>query len=599
MAIVALKKLSFCGLQADKVRVLQQLQALGELHLIPFEAQTEGNAPGQSVADMMEALRFLNATGRKRHQAKSANDFDLQRIVGEVLQLKAELRNLHDRYDSLQKRIQELTPWGDFQLPETGLPGGQRLWFYIVPKRLMRRMPLCPYPWQAVFQDNLRCYVVVISAGEPAENELPVARTHTGSQSLSVLRQQSNDMAIALEDMQAKRESYTRWIALMTLHCHEILNQAELQRAQAATRDTAGVFVLQAWLPADRVEDYRALAARHDLALLVEEPSEQDNPPTLLRNPAALAGGEDLVGFYQMPAYQGWDPSAAVFFSFSLFFAMILSDAGYALVFAGLLLFKWRRLSKTGKGRRLRLLAAVAVTLSLLWGILCGSYFGAEPRPDSIWAQLRLFDLNDFDGMMRLTIAVGVLHLLSANLISAWQNRHSPTALASVGWIALTGGGFSYWLDSLQPLPLLHTTGISLMVAGLSLLVLFSSPRALKTWRDGLWRVLDGLKSLIRISQLFGDVLSYMRLFALGLASASLALTFNRLAGQIMQQLPGTGLLFGILILLFGHGLNLALCLLSGMVHGLRLNFIEFYNWSVSDEGYPFKAFSKKESADG
>jgi V/A-type H+-transporting ATPase subunit I len=97
---------------------------------------------------------------------------------------------------------------------------------------------------------------------------------------------------------------------------------------------------------------------------------------------------------------------------------------------------------------------------------------------------------------------------------------------------------------------------------------------------------------------LFGDVLSYMRLFALGLASASLALTFNQLAGQADAALPGLGLLVAILILLVGHGLNFALALMSGVVHGLRLNYIEFFKWGLSGEGRPFERFARKEASE-
>ena len=101
---------------------------------------------------------------------------------------------------------------------------------------------------------------------------------------------------------------------------------------------------------------------------------------------------------------------------------------------------------------------------------------------------------------------------------------------------------------------------------------------------------------MVEVSKLFGDVMSYLRLFALGLASASLALTFNQLAAQVQQAVPGLGLLLSFLILLLGHGINLLLAIISGFVHGLRLNFIEFFNWGLSEEGYPFQAFAKKEN---
>jgi V/A-type H+-transporting ATPase subunit I len=128
--------------------------------------------------------------------------------------------------------------------------------------------------------------------------------------------------------------------------------------------------------------------------------------------------------------------------------------------------------------------------------------------------------------------------------------------------------------------------------AGMFCVVFFTSTRG------PLWKRLGfGLKGLARISSAFGDALSYMRLFALGLASASLALTFNELAMQVSGTFKGGGLLFSSLILLIGHGLNLLLAVASGVIHGLRLNFIEFLNWSMPEEGYPFRAFERKEKA--
>jgi V/A-type H+-transporting ATPase subunit I len=110
-----------------------------------------------------------------------------------------------------------------------------------------------------------------------------------------------------------------------------------------------------------------------------------------------------------------------------------------------------------------------------------------------------------------------------------------------------------------------------------------------------LLRIMDGIFSLKGLLNVFGDVLSYMRLFALGLASASLAMTFNDLAKDAYTSIAGGGLLIAILILLIGHGLNLILSLMSGVVHGLRLNYIEFYNWGQTEEGTPFQTFARKE----
>ena len=596
MAIVRLKKLTFCGLIDDKVHVLKQLQRLGGLHLIPLREASEFQEAGgfDNAKNAIEALKYLNRCGNKRHQIKASENFNLDRIVNEVLDIQAKIRTLFDQHDALLKRIKEIEPWGDFSLPEPDQLAGQKLWFYIIPKRMMHKLEGLDLIWQTVYQNNLYCYVVVVSEQEPPETSMPVARTHTGKIPLSVLKSQCNQIELELEDLQAERESLTRWISLMTLHFAQAQDKADLTRAQAITYDEAGVFAIQGWLPEKELERFEHFASQHNLALLIEDPAPDDKPPTLLENKPGLAGGEDVVNFYQTPGYYGWDPSVAVFFSFTLFFAMILSDAGYAAVFALLLALRWRRFGKSVKGRRLRSLGAATIGVSLFWGVLSGGYFGYTPPETSLLGTVKLFNINDLNSMMRLSIAVGVLHIAMANIILAYQRRHSSQALASLGWAWLVVGGFCLWLATTQTMPILKNTGTAMMSIGGICLLLFSSDRVVNKASDWLWRIFDGLKSFIGITQLFGDVLSYMRLFALGLASASLALTFNQLAEQVHMALPGPGLLFGILILIIGHTLNLMLCLMSGVVHGLRLNFIEFYNWSVSDEGYPFKAFSKK-----
>jgi V/A-type H+-transporting ATPase subunit I len=99
---------------------------------------------------------------------------------------------------------------------------------------------------------------------------------------------------------------------------------------------------------------------------------------------------------------------------------------------------------------------------------------------------------------------------------------------------------------------------------------------------------------LTGLSKIFGDVLSYLRLFALGLASAQLAMTFNNLAGEAAANISGLGTLAAICILSVGHGLNLLLAVMGGLIHGLRLNYIEFFNWGLSNEGYPFMPLRKR-----
>ncbi len=595
MAIVKLKKMTLCGLLKEKQCILEKLQKQGGAHLIPLTEQlpaTGGDIQKQSEKTII-ALKYLNQCPKKRHQVKDADNFVLPEITEQVLTVKTEIRRISDQRDFLINRIAEIEPWGDFSLSEQGSLGSLKLWFYIVPKRLMNKLSENTI-FQVVHQDNIHCYVVVLSETEPAANSMPVTRTHTGAVALSQLKKNLQQLELQLEDMQAERESLTRWITLLTLSLFKNEDIADLKIASTMTLDQYDIFALQAWIPENDRDRFEEFAKETNLAILIIDPEPGDKPPTLLENAKPLSAGEDIIGFYQTPGYFDWDPSAVVFFSFALFFAMILSDAGYAITLALLVTFKWKNLGRSLKGRRLRLLFFVTILFSLVWGMLVGSYFGFIPTPGSIAATVNILNLNDFDSMMQFSIAVGTTHIVFANLIKAYQKKHSAIAWASIGWAITVMGGFIYWLASQTNNDVLQRSGIVLFVSGLILVLLLSSGRNMKKPVDLLWRLLEGVKNLTGVTRIFGDILSYMRLFALGLASASLALTFNHLAIQVYHSVSGLGLLLSILILLLGHTLNLLLCLMSGVVHGLRLNFIEFYNWSISDEGYPFKAFSRK-----
>jgi V/A-type H+-transporting ATPase subunit I len=593
MSIVALAKVSLCGLAVDKRRALEGLQELGCVHLRSLRAaprEPEQAAP-ERPESAYKALRYLLETPDRRHQVNEDAHFDLDAVVAQVVANQRRTRALADRRDFIETRLADLEPWGDFRLPEEASLGGYRLWFYIVPSDRLRLLPKDGPAWHIVHQDPSQAHVVVISRDEPPREAMPAPRIHTGKIPRGELRQELDALHLQLEDLAAERASLTRWIHLISHNLAHAENQTALRHAGEMTLDTSGLFIVQGWAPEEAVPRLEAYARELGLALVSEAPGADDRPPTLLDNPDQVAGGQDLVSFFQTPAYTGWDPSQVLFFSFALFFAMILGDAGYAVVLLLALLAWWSRMGRSTMGRRLRHLILAMLGAALVYGVLVGSYFGVSPTPGSLPARLQVLDINDYPTMMRLSVAVGVLHVALANLITAWRQPAWPDRLAPLGWVLAVGGGYAMWVGD----PDSARLGQAMLAAGLVAVLLFTSTRPLRRPMDLVKRLAEGLLGLTKVSGALGDILSYMRLFALGLASASLAVTFNGLAQQVQSALPGIGLLFALLILIFGHTLNLALGVMSGVVHGLRLNFIEFYNWSVSDEGYPFRSFSKKE----
>jgi V/A-type H+-transporting ATPase subunit I len=202
-----------------------------------------------------------------------------------------------------------------------------------------------------------------------------------------------------------------------------------------------------------------------------------------------------------------------------------------------------------------------------------------------------IVNVADFEAMMRLSILLGAAHITIALAAVAWLERARGKGMAALGWIAVIAGGLAFWIGEGAPA---YLAASLLLAAGLGAVFvggLAGQPRgaSLATRLGG------AFLGLTRATKLFGDLLSYLRLFALGLASASLAGTFNQLALDIHAHKPGIGLLLAIVVLLFGHAINIAIGLMSGVVHGLRLNYIEFFGWGLPEEGYPFRAFARRE----
>ncbi len=594
MSIVPLKKITIFGLSKEVTETLTALQDVGCLHLIAMRTSSEPQMEATpQTQNAQRALKYLASLPDKRRQLHKSTDFDVDVFVEQVLTNKHRLLEIIDHRDFLKKRIAELSPWGEFELPPEGELRGWRMWFYVVPVNHMRELQTTKWPWQVVHRTNKVAYVVVIAAEEPPADTYPVGRTHTGAKSLSQLFEDLELAEIEVEEVLVERHNLTRYLHLLQNNLNIAADRVALRGAHQLTYAEANIFAVQGWVPVRDVGRLSAFGDDRALAYLIEDPAPNETPPTMLDNPESLRGGEDVTLFYQTPNYREWDPSILVFFSFAIFFAMILSDAGYAAVLVLPLAAFWKKLGQSTIGKRMRALSLTLGIASLAWGVAIGSYFGIAPPGGALASRLVLIDLNDFDTMMKIVIVIGVVHVALANAVVALNNWRHPVSFARLGWIGVLFGGLAAWWSG--PGTPLYSAGLGLGAVGLGLVFFFSSTRRVTCASDALWRALDGLLAITNVTKVFGDVLSYLRLFALGLASASLAVTFNSLAVQVMDALPGIGLLFGLLILIVGHLLNLALAIMSGVVHGLRLNFIEFYNWGLSEEGYPFKTFERKE----
>lgn len=586
MSIVRLNKVTLIGLTADRNSLLENLQAMGCVELIPLQpakgaSSTSGPTPGAE-----EALKFLRDCPDRRRQVKGRARFDVAEVEKQVLAVRERLHGLEEERDFLIERIQDLRVWGDFEFPALAEMGNLNFWFYVVPFADLAKVQALAHYQEIIRHDHRFNYVVVISATEPAD--MPVPRVHLGAKPRHALEDRLDEVELAIEDTRAERAYLTRWFDLFRLNLAALKDRATLSEAANLLSHQDPVVALQGWIPADRVSALADHARKRGLCFRTEEPAAGEFVPTLLENTRRLSAGEDLVNFYMTPGYRTWDPSSTIFVSFTLFFAMILADAGYAAILGLVLLCYWKKMGESAAGRHYRPLCTALVGASLIYGILIGGYFGVEPPEDSLRARFQLLHIGDTNRMMAVSALVGCLHVILATVMDALRYPRWIEGLVPIGWALIVSAGLVLVLNGGFALTLPQEIPIALASLGALLVLLYSAPaeRPVK-------RIVQGLLGLTHLSTAFGDVLSYLRLFALGLASGSLAMEFNRMATGIIDAFPGFGLFFALLVLILGHSINLVLGLASAVIHGMRLNVIEFFKWGLKEEGSLFRPLKR------
>lgn len=588
MSIVKMQKVTFIGMTADRDRLLTDLQKLGCVQIIPLVSGSAAMAESAHTSGAREAMKFLHTYPQRRRQVLDKQRFDAVKVQQRTLDVRNRLHDLEEERDFLIKRIQDMRPWGDFTFPTLQEMGNQRLWFYAVPHKDFAKFEAAAPVWEIIRRDNRFCYIAVVAEKEPSE--MSVARVHLGSKPRHELEARLEDVELAIEDAQAERAYLTRWHDLLKHDLNRLEDKAIRKNAAEQIYSNDKAFALQGWAPDDKIPALEAYSKEQEFYCAAEAPSQEDNPPTLMRNSPWIRAGEDLVNFYMTPGYQTWDPSAVTFVSFSIFFAMILADAGYAAILGIILMLMWKKLGRSPSGCRFQPLLLSVVSASLVFGALVGSYFGVTPPKESWLGNLHVLDVSDSNRMMIISVVIGVFHIVLANAMNAYRYPHWLDRLPSLGWIGVICGGFALAISGSMTVAHLQELGIALLALGALLIVLFTAPRERPLARLG-----QGLLGLTKLSGALGDILSYLRLFALGLASASLAVEFNNMAASIYQGFPGIGLFFALLILLLGHTVNLVLGIASGVIHGLRLNVIEFFNWGLKEEGTLYKPFQQSE----
>jgi V/A-type H+-transporting ATPase subunit I len=584
--IVKVKKITFVGLNEEKERFLDRLQEMGLTHIsLPMEA-VDPTEIGRELQKVTEIRKFLSRL------SKSAQAPDLSADYSAICSRREELGQRETRLLSeisvLKKEREILEPWGDFEPQDIGLfrSKGLEVRFYRLARKVFDTLSL----------EQVLCHVTRQTEGEVAfvamassRLDLGVAEEKLPAKSLSQI---DRDIQTKHQELDRIKEEYKKLAekvqALMAAEA-KLKDDYEYRRVLLNTGVALDnrLFVLTCWSPVPEDELVKKIGEGFTLGHFSEDPEQGERVPVLLSNKPTFDSGEDLVQIYSQPNYNDFDPSGIVLYCFAVFYGMIIGDAGYGLVSLALTAFlHWKVKSRSPLWVRFRRLCYLLSFSVLFFGIISASYFGIFLRPENPLNKLLLLDLNTKEGqnqVMLISIIMGMIHISIALALKFYRTRD----LTSLGWIIVIWSGYAL-LSSKMGKGVDNPVAMYIAIGGLALVVLFTSKS-----RNPILRVLMGLNGALGVVQLLADCLSYMRLFALGLATMYMCQTFNMLAEMPYNGLPYIGFIPAILILVFGHAINLLLGVMGGVVHGLRLNFLEWYRWCFEGDGLPFRPFRK------
>lgn len=349
------------------------------------------------------------------------------------------------------------------------------------------------------------------------------------------------------------------------------------------------------FIPVDTIDKFVETAEEHHWGYVIEDPlpEEMEEVPTLVKTPRWAERIQPVMDFMGLvPGYKEMDVSRVFMVFFTFFTGILVGDAGYGLIFL-LITFFVHRKKKFAKQIEFGLLYTLSTSI-LFWGVLTGTYFGSEVIAEwPVLSFLKVDQLASFGGdslfIQKLMFLIGAVHLTVGHLQVAWKFNNSVRAIAQLGWVAIIWG--LYLIVSQMVLGIEAPTFMPwLFIGGALLVALFSKPGP-----NMIKGMVSSLGSLpLSIINGFSDIISYIRLYAVGLSTVLMAASFNQMAIGDGITTVASGIA-AVIILILGHGLNMILAAMAVIVHGVRLNMLEYAGHaSVEFSGSEYKPFHIK-----
>ena len=624
--IVPMKKVSLVVLEKEKKQALEKLRKLKLVHVEDLTGNGENLSKLKSTYDMMERVFFLISDIKVKEKDVIQVSLTKEEAVEKAsrfLELLSLKKNYEDLITGNTKEIERFSRWGDVDPADLRFLAekGYFLFLYEIPAEYYSLIPETEKVLKVFSDKNLVRFILVSDNGNvPRDLPSQAVLVTLPSKSTRLLREENEDYKSKIKAIERQIYSFSACKTGIEKNLKILEKEIEFENIYSGMDGEEGEGSLRlSWLtgfvPAKELKKVEMLAKQEKWGFLSDEPGEEDAVPTKLENNKVVSliyPVSDFLG--TVPGYREYDISGWFLLFFSLFFGMIFGDGGYGLLITLISVFAIIKNHK--KNLQPFILLLILGLTTTLWGMLTCNWFGVPPQslPESLKPLLLKLDWNWISNASSLPadvvtqnlqifcFTIALVQLAVAHLKGIVRNIRSLKCLGEAGSLFMLMGIYYLVLNMVVsserfPFDLVLFGDIKassimfpLIGVGFGLSFIFSNYEG-----SVLKSVLESLKNIISVLlgvvNVFSDIVSYIRLWAVGLAGAAIANTVNEMAGPI---LGGFVIFLGILLLGFGHGLNMILNVLSVIVHGVRLNTLEFSSHlGMTWSGFKYKPFSE------
>lgn len=612
--ITKMTKYSFVLLTGEKEGFLEQLQELGVVDISrsvkPIDS--DSSVMFHKAERARKTLEFLESIDYSKDADAEAIAKATVNIEGDpvdfIEECRAKLTELHAALAHAEKQLQATLPWGEYD--KKALDGlkdlGYAIRYYAVDAKKFDESWGELYPLQVVSNNGKKVWFVTVAPKGEAYSfpvqEVAAPEITSAEAASDIVRIKTEITGCKAGLLNAKD-----YIPAIKEACNSDLVELDRYLAKEAGEGAAEdmITVFTGFAPVENDAELVEAFDKMGVLYLKEEAVLEDNPPIKLKNNWFTRQFEVFTEMYGAPVYAEFDPTPIVAPFYLLFFAMCMGDAGYGLILILLgiaVAKKWINIAMLKNiGPIISILGAGTFAIGLVLGTAFGiDLSAAEWYPQAMKKIMITGTIAGFPAQMILALGIGIFHICLAMTVKAigYTKRFGFRETVSVwGWLLLIVGGIAtaaLGMAKLVSPDVIKWIVIVIGVVSALGIYIFNTPgkNPLSNIGSGLWDTYN------MVTGILGDVLSYIRLYALGLAGGMLGQAFNILGGIIVGDgISVINFLPFALILLFGHSLNLAMSCLGAFVHPLRLTFVEYFkNAGYEGKGKEYNPLTKEKN---